>query len=249
MIKVPQFVTKRIYKWKRDDGHHVGGFINAKKTINEAAKAGLSVTEYVELSADDERKKGRTHRVVERFVRHIDVENNYSLKILEVGPGTGRYLEEFSKRIGFDKIASYEIYETAEDWKQYLLKTYSSKLRNLIAYDADGKSLCYSEGGSVDVVYAHAVLVYLRPIQVMNYIKEMTRVVKKGGSVLFDYLPEEQLRGDGMHEWINGVHQWPVFFHEETIRELCFNFNLKVVDSFDEIYGHGVTRYVHLEKL
>ncbi|MDI6729866.1 MAG: hypothetical protein QMD44_13215 [Thermodesulfovibrionales bacterium] len=84
------------------------GHISAKKTVSAAEREGLSVCDYVEKLWD---KSGDTQRVIDQMASCgvFEVKNP---NVLEIGTGTGRYLEKVLAKC---KPSIYESYETARD--------------------------------------------------------------------------------------------------------------------------------------
>ena len=238
-------VIKKIISLTRDNPN-VGDFLSANEVIKNARSEGLSVPDFIDKMSDDPRKTGRVCRVLNFLQNYVDLKDS-GISVLEIGPGTGRYLDGMLARNA--KIARYEIYETADDWRRYLEKTYSDYFVEFISRRPDAISLKSTLSSSVDLVHAHAVFVYLRPLHVMRYILEMARVCRKGGHLLFDYLPDQQLYGNGVNSWIDGVHDWPVFFSDQVMNDFTANNGLKLVAQTDEVYGHGISRYICLRKM
>jgi SAM-dependent methyltransferase len=110
----------------------------------------------------------------------------------------------------------YEIYETAQDWLPYL-----RTLPRVVVRPCDGSSLSATATGSVDLVQAHKVFVYLEFWTVAAYLAEMARVVRPGGVVAFDVITEACLQEDVVAKW-RGEHsifrplprQWVIDYME-----------------------------------
>lgn len=238
-------IIRKLRSFTKSDPN-VGAFLNAKEVIKQAEKEGLSVSEYVDKTGDDKRKIGRVGRVLDYLENFIGIKDD-EISVLEIGPGTGRYMEGLiSRKLN---ISRYEIYETANDWRNYLEKNYKTRFNEFISHKPDAVTLKSSANGSIDLVHAHAVFVYLRPLHVMRYVKEMARVARTGGYVFFDYLPDQQLYEDGYMGWTNGIHEWPIFFSDELMKDFTASIGLEIVGQTDEVYGHGITRYICLRKV
>jgi hypothetical protein len=85
-----------------------GGYIDCRSTVREAARAGLSVTDYVERLWN---QKGCTAEVVKNMLAACEGSGLVE-RVVEIGPGTGRYLEAV---LATHPGAVHEIYETADD--------------------------------------------------------------------------------------------------------------------------------------
>ena len=164
------------------------GYITARETVEAARREGLSVCDYVERLWN---QQGQTEQVVARMASLGLLPERPC--IVEIGPGTGRYLEKILQRC---RPEAYEIYETADDWAQWLAATYPVRLQ-----PADGVSLRESSAAAADLVHAHGVFVYLGDEVTWNYFREMQRVTRTGGAVVFDYYPEEVAEGRPPGQW------------------------------------------------
>jgi hypothetical protein len=106
--------------------------------------------------------------------------------VCEIGPGSGRYL---AKVMAACRPSHYEIYETAEPWANYLVREY-----HVIYRRTDGRSLAETPTASIDLAQAHKVFVVTPFVSTWNYLREMVRVTKPGGYVVFDVMTERCLR-------------------------------------------------------
>ncbi len=172
-------------------------FISFKKTIAEASAAGLSVSDYIE----------RKHLVGTRSPLDITIESMASLgvfdtpkqTICEIGPGSGRYMERVIDRC---HPQTYEIYETSSEWRHWLVEKYG-----VIARSCDGHKLSETENDSVDLIQAHKVFPGLRFLLVASYLREMARVSRDGGWIVFDIMTEACFSDQHLNEWFD-VDPW-----------------------------------------
>ena len=102
------------------------GFMSASHVCRQAKLHNMSVADFIESedAKKDPRHSGRRDRIVERILKTCSLQE--SARILEIGPGTARYME---KILHFSPDSDYEIYETAQDWVAYIKKTYSVRFR------------------------------------------------------------------------------------------------------------------------
>lgn len=144
------------------------GYIDAGQTIQASRSAGLTICEYTEKLWNEEGITDATIAELQQSgaLRHSD-------DVCEVGPGTGRYLERV---ISIVKPKRYHIYEIADDWAQYLEKTYTIVVNN----PADGHSLKYTASDSCGLILAFGVFVYLDIVSSFEYFGEMIRVCSDG---------------------------------------------------------------------
>jgi len=168
-------------------------FIAAKPTIAAARRSGLSVGEYVDRTFAE---PGATAATIDAIIDIGGLRGPVE-RVCEIGPGTGRYVQATVERLSPQQ---YEIYETARDWLPYL-----STLPSVVVRPCDGSSLAATASGSVDLVQAHKVFVYLEFWTVAAYLDEMARVVRPGGVVAFDVITEGCLQEDVVARW-RGEH-------------------------------------------
>jgi SAM-dependent methyltransferase len=166
-------------------------FMPFKETLAAAKAAGLSVGEYIERrhltgsqSARDETIDGMASFGV--FTSPIE-------RVCEIGPGSGRYLERTIARC---HPRTYEIYETSSEWRNWLIEQYG-----VIARSCDGRNLAETESGSVDLVHAHKVFSGLPFLVNAYYFREMARVVRDGGWVVFDLMTESCFTKELLDAW------------------------------------------------
>lgn len=166
------------------------GYISSKETVSAAEREGLSVCDYVEKLWD---KPGDTQRIIDQMAL-CGVFEARDPNILEIGTGTGRYLE---KVLGKCKPAKYESYETARDWAEWLQSKYP-----IVPHEADGVSLRQTPAHSVDILHAHGVFVYLPFLVSYRYWIEIWRVMRSGGSIVFDIISEDCLDELTVEKWL-----------------------------------------------
>lgn len=102
--------------------------------------------------------------------------------VCEIGAGSWRFAEEVITALHPDR---YEIYETARDWLPWL-----SRLPGAVIQKCDGRTLSQTPDGSIDLVHAHKVFVYIEFCIPAGYLEEMARVVRPGCVVAFDIVTE-----------------------------------------------------------
>lgn len=167
----------------------VQNFRTARKTIRAATAAGLSVRDYIDLNFA---VPGATKATVEAMLDLAKLESPVD-RVCEIGPGTGRYLELVAEAL---QPKAYEIYETATDWLPHL-----RQYPGVVDRPCDGRTLAGTASGSVDLVHAQKVFVYLEFWAVAGYLAEMARVVAPGGVVAFDIVSEKCLTEEVLEEW------------------------------------------------
>jgi len=162
----------------------------ARKTIAAAQKAGLPLGAYLDKKFA---KPGATPDAVRAMLKLGDLHDKCGTTC-EIGAGSGRFAEEVIAALHPDR---YEIYETARDWLPWL-----SRLPGAVIQKSNGRTLSQTPDGSIDLVHAHKVFVYIEFCITAGYLEEMARVVRPGGVVAFDIVTEECLDDETVREWV-----------------------------------------------
>jgi len=166
-------------------------YIPLRETLIAANAAGLSVGEYIE------RKHSTGPRTpLDQTVDCLESLGVFKARIdhvCEIGPGSGRYLDRTMARC---RPSHYEIYETSSEWKKWLVQQYP-----VVARRCDGRSLAETESDSVDLVQAHKLFVGLPLLNTLSYFREMARVVRDKGWVVFDIMTESCFTEEHLAEW------------------------------------------------
>ncbi|MBF0117639.1 MAG: CDP-glycerol glycerophosphotransferase family protein [Desulfobacterales bacterium] len=230
-------------------GYHIQkiglGYIKAEETIRAANKTGLSICEYLENRESDERKRGRRDRII----REMEKRKLFSgtKNIVEIGAGTGMFLEKTIKKTD---IKLYEVYETDNAWKNYLRETFGKDMSfRLICRPTDGETLRWTSSASFQLVHAHAVFVYLPILNTLSYIREAARVLANGGYLLFDVFLDSHFNHGDIKTWLDGPWRFPTVISESLLMEFTKKYSLIKIDQFSEIYGSGSVEYMIFKKM
>lgn len=207
------------------------GYISAVETVSAAKKEGLSVCDYVEKSWG---QKGCTQSVIEQM-ESCGVFTVDNPSVLEIGTGTGRYLEKTIEKCTPSK---YESYETAEDWAEWLQANYP-----IISHRADGMTLAQTSSLSVDILQAHGVFVYLPFLVSYRYWKEMWRVVRGGGYVVFDVMSESCFDDKEAEKWLSTESIYPTFVPSEYLISVFGKQGFSLINRFYTSYSVGKSEY------
>lgn len=168
----------------------VDDFIPFEPTMRAARAAGLSVGDYLDGVMNG--TPGATQSTIDEL-RALGVFAAAPDTVLEIGPGSGRYLEKTLKECSPGR---YEIYETAEPWADYLVETFK-----VVARPTAGSSLAPTPDGSVDLVQAHKVFNTVTFLCAVRYFFEMARVTRPGGRIVFDVMTETCLDPATVRAW------------------------------------------------
>jgi hypothetical protein len=216
-------------------------FIPFTETIKNAQEAGLSVGDYIDLTHN---YPGVTQETIDQmellgvFAGKID-------RICEIGPGSGRYLE---KTLQHCKPSYYEIYETAQEWAEWLKKRY-----NVILQPSDAISLASTPSNSIDLAHAHKTLPTLNFITTINYFFELSRVVREGGFIVFDLMTDACLDVEIMSKWaaagIPGGSSYPNFMSKHCTIDFFCSRGFELVGNFIVRMRPGNTEYFVFKRL
>ncbi|MFF0747189.1 methyltransferase domain-containing protein [Streptomyces sp. NPDC004111] len=165
-------------------------YLSARRTLAAARRAGVSVEDYIDRYSAG---PGATAETVDALLRLAQLGEHVE-RVCEIGPGSGRYA---ARVIAATHPDAYEIYETADDWLPHL-----RTLRNVTVQPTDGHTLRSTASGSVDLVHAHKVFVYIPLVVTIGYLDEMARVVRPGGIVAFDVVNENCLDATMTKTWL-----------------------------------------------
>lgn len=208
------------------------GYIDAKATVSAAVREGLTVCDYVEKLWS---QQGCTQMVIDHMAS-FGAFAEPNPKILEIGTGTGRYLEKVLQNC---TPAKYESYETAMDWAQWLQSRYP-----VISREADGLTLKDTPDDSVDLVHAHGVFVYLPFLQTYRYWLEIFRVTGKGGIVVFDICDEDCFDKSTVQQWLASKLSYPSFLSRSYVVSLFAGHGFSLAGAFMNRYGEGRSEYL-----
>lgn len=210
-------------------------YIDAKNTIRNAKRLNKTICEYVEELWGIQ---GNTDMIIKRLEK-IGVLKHCS-DVLEIGPGTGRYLERILKIVKPDR---YHIYEIDKDWRDWLSRTYG-----VISYPADGHSLSFTKDNQVGLVFAAGVFVYLNFLNSFEYFLEMIRVCKNGGYIVFDIDSDKEWDDKVIEIWLRTKERYPVILPEYRVVEFFEKRSCKLIDRFNARHGCSYSTYLVFQK-
>jgi SAM-dependent methyltransferase len=204
------------------------GYHDPADLLKSAHRAKLTVCEYLENREKDARKRGRRDRIIAHIMNR-NILNNCNV-ILEIGTGTGMYLE---KVLLYGKPKRYEIYETHPGWMSYLKKYYGRNSDcKFVFQSTDGATLKPTPSGSCQLVLAHGVFVYIPILKTFSYIAEAARVLTPEGYLIFDCYLDCSFGYNEINAWLNSEWRFPVILPEKTLLEYAEKNNLLLEDKF-----------------
>jgi len=168
---------------RQHDWADIASFIPFRDTLQAAKAAGLTVGDYIDGVMNG--IPGATQATIAQ-VAAFGAISDRTRHIVEIGPGSGRYLE---KVLELRTPERYQIYETANDWADHFASTYG-----VTRCPTDGCTLAATETDSVDLIQAYKVLSATTLLTTVRYWLERARVTRVGGYAVFDLVTEECLK-------------------------------------------------------
>ncbi len=223
--------------WELED-ERFSQFIPFRETRQAAEAAAMSLEDYIEFRY---RAHGATQATLDGM-EELGVFHRPVTGVCEIGPGSGRYLSRVMRRC---RPHRYEIYETAIEWREWLKDEY-----DVIAHEADGRSLAFTEDASMDLVQAHKVFPGLGILSISRYFREMIRVVRPGGHIVCDVLTEECLDASRLRAWLDSGIRYPQsMVAREWVVDLFARGGCEVRGSFHVAMRPGTTETMVFRKV
>lgn len=219
----------------------VDDFLPFEATMRAARAHGLSVGDHIDEVMNG--TPGATQSTIDAL-RDLGVYAAGPHTMLEIGPGSGRYLEKTLKECSPDR---YEIYETAAPWAAYLVETFG-----VVARPTAGSSLAPTPDGSVDLVQAHKVFNSVTFLIASRYFFEMARVTRPGGRIVFDVMTETCLDPATVGTWATqggpGHGPYPAAMPRRTCVDLFETLDCGLEASFLAPLGVASTEVLVFKK-
>ncbi|RSO09965.1 hypothetical protein DMH26_00185 [Streptomyces sp. WAC 05379] len=219
----------------------VDDFIPFEATMRAARAAELSVGDYIDEVMNG--TPGATQTTMDEL-RALGVFAAHPNTVLEIGPGSGRYLEKTLKECSPGR---YEIYETAQPWANYLVDAFS-----VFAQPTAGCSLAPTSDASIDLVQAHKVFNTVTFLYASRYFFEMARVTRPGGLIVFDVMTETCLDPATVRTWATkggaGHGSFPAAMPRRTCVDLFATLGCSLEASFLAPMGVASTEVLVFRK-
>ncbi|MGW2226909.1 class I SAM-dependent methyltransferase [Streptomyces formicae] len=224
-----------------DNRGGVDDFLPFEATMRAARAAGLSVGDYLDEVMNG--TPGATQSTIDEL-RALGVFAAGPDTVLEIGPGSGRYLEKTLKECSPGR---YEIYETAAPWAAYLVDTFKVTARPTAEC-----SLAPTSDNSVDLVQAHKVFNTVTFLSAARYFFEMARVTRPGGRIVFDVMTEACLDPATMRAWVakggDGHDSYPAAMPRQACVDLFATLGCGLEASFLAPVGFASTEVLVFTK-
>ena len=215
---------------------HVRGYISARETIDAARARGLSICDYLESIWS---QQGDTRRIID-MMRELGVFRSQPDVICEIGTGSGRYAE---KVLQLHRPALYESYEPDRGWAAWLAHSHG-----VVSHPVDGRTLRHTRSGSVNLLHAHGVFVYLPFVTSCGYLLEIGRVTAPGGFAVFDIMSEACFDDATLMRWLKSGDCYPSFLSKEFVLQRMAAHGLALIGEFFTRIGCGRSHYLAFEK-
>lgn len=210
-----------------------GSFLSFRETRRAAREAGKPIGDYLESIWNC---VGQADRVVQRMQQLGCLSRCEN--VLEIGPGSGRFLQAVRHCANPNH---YEIYETALEWARWLSKTNSPYV---VQQPADGHSLSATTDRSCDLVHGHGVFVYLPPLISFEYFKEMARVCRLEGHIIFDFFPSEEFDEASVLRWLSTNDRFATVLPRSAVTRFFERRGFTVVGEFYRRVSEGRGLYL-----
>lgn len=220
------------------------GYIDCRQVVAAAARAGLSVCDYLEGRESDRRKRGRRDRIVAAMLAAGALAEARS--VVEIGAGTGMYAE---KLLVTGQVRRYEIYETDRAWRGYLRQRFGQGgVTEVVVHDPDGETLAGTADASARFVHAHGVFVYIPILAFVSYFREVGRVLAPGGLFIFDCYLVSSFSGAVASAWLRSDWRFPVVIADSLIDELAVEVGFEACGRFREVHAIAEVDYLIFRK-
>ncbi len=237
VYKLLRTLRSAVYSDKNANPAIIKTYISAGDTVLKASEQNLSVCDYVEKVWGI---SGQTQAILNKIFSVVEMPVHPT--VLEIGTGTGRYLEKTLENFS---VKRYDSYEIADDWNEFLTATYPA----VNVFKASGHSLSFTNSESVDLLMAHGVFVYLPLLTSLRYFNEMARVVKQEGYCVFDCFTEDCLSETHLQNWINSNHEYPVLLPKKYLIDRFKLLGFDCVFSFTSSTSVGISRHFIFKKV
>lgn len=221
-------------------------YLPLAKTLREAEASGLSLSDFIDkrFGMWDGAGVSPTQETINRMDEAGVFDTLPPMAhICEIGPGTGRYLE---KTLQHCNDARCEIYETDDEWRDWLATKHSA-----IAHGGD-VTMSGTASESVDLVKAHRVFTETPTLVTLAYFKEMARVVKPAGWIVFDIFTETCFSTLNVEAWFKaGAVTWhwrPVIMPKQHALDFLTSEHCNLVKSCLVPYYPGVSELLFFRK-
>jgi hypothetical protein len=226
------------------EARSVSEFLPFKETLKSAKAAGLPLADYLDQKYCHHASGPSPTDQTLQGMADFGVFDSPPQTICEIGPGSGRYLE---RTIARAHPAHYEIYETAEEWRDWLVRQHS-----VIAKKCDGHTLTETDSASIGLVQAHKVFPALPFLVAASYFREMARVVQPNGWIVFDIITESCLTGPRIQAWVEAnVFAWswsPQLVSRAFVMKFFADYSISLVGNFLVPLYPGVTECLIFRK-
>lgn len=208
-------------------------FLDFQRTARAAGNAKKSIADYLEVIWDCEGQADRVSQWMQQVGCYSVCET-----IVEIGPGSGRFLLPTLERA---KPSRYEIYETAHRWAGWLT---ASNQPRVVNQPADGHSLSATKDASCELVHAHGVFVYLNPLICFEYFLEMMRVSSPRGHVVFDFFPTEGFDECTVLKWLTTKDRFATILPYKLVVSFFQRRGFNMIGTFSRPVSAGLATYV-----
>ena len=208
-----------------------GPYRTDREVIRMAAERGVSVGDFIEAEWE---QGGRAQRTVARM-RELGAIPDSLGTVCEIGPGSGRYVQQI---LAIASPARYEIYEIERRRARWLARTWPVVVR-----PTDGERLSGTPDASVHLVHAHGVFASVKVVSCFASFKEFARITAPGGHVVFDVISEECMSDDEVDAWLQSPLRYVNFLSRPHLVRFFETHGFSLVEAFRAplmVFGHSL---------
>ncbi len=205
---------------------------------------GKDLTDYIWAKKPVERQKV-PGEVISKCRDIISATPGENFSVLELGPGTGRFLREAI--LTFPYVSKYGFLEADANWAKHcekMIRREAASCEPVMSVNASGDFSLFS-GSQFDLVHAHAVLIIVRMKLGLGFISEMAKLLKPNGLLVFDVFSIAKLES----RIKMGDADWATYYHPDWLNSAIESNGLRVVERSAHPYGSGgMTEYWFAER-
>ncbi len=207
--------------------------------VEEAKKLNIDINDYLDNNLGWVKPLPILEEVVFPYLNKIS-----NPKILELGPGTGRWTRHILNFAKQKDCNEYLLVDHSE-WMINFLKSYFKDENIIKFFRNDGKSLP-DRKNEFDLIFSQGLFIMLKPALLYLYSLEFSKILKPGGFLIFDYFNCEN--NEGWEYFIKESEKgnlWYTYYPDDFVNKIFESAGFK----FEKRFTYGKAKYVVYKKL
>jgi hypothetical protein len=169
------------------------------KTFRSPMSLGKDAVEFSKRNQVDLFEQGRnmyeiTDKLLWKLLPH-EVFTNHPRRICEIGGAWGATINHLTKRFSPDIYYNFEPDRHYAEW--------AAERFGVVKMPVDGETLQGVADDSIDLVVANNVLIFVPPIKIWSYLREMRRIVRNNGLIFFNAILSDELSEHDLDMYLN----------------------------------------------